>query len=179
MCAVWSWSGISGALGWGRYALLGHHVGISIRVCCCVYVGYPVGCGIFMDSPISGTMGYGTLSCTVLYCTELYCTALHCTELPWTALYCTALNWTEHCALCTVQFWVVLPVIYSLYTIGKLECHQKPRQLRQTSTTRFLGPSYIRHLPFFSVRLGLPPMDSETGWTGELLSNRALLILEN
>ena len=31
----------------------------------------------------------------------------------------------------------------------------------------------------FSVTLVLPPLDSETGWTGELWSNRNLLILEN
>ena len=30
-----------------------------------------------------------------------------------------------------------------------------------------------------SVMLVLPPMKSETGWTGELWSNRVLLILEN
>ena len=47
--------------------------------------------------------------------------------------------------------------------------------------------SYIRHEDFLlllrppssSVTLVLPPLDSETGWTGELWSNRILLILEN
>ena len=45
--------------------------------------------------------------------------------------------------------------------------------------------SYIRHEDFFrpspssSVTLVLPPLKSETGWTGELWSNRILLILEN
>ena len=42
--------------------------------------------------------------------------------------------------------------------------------------------SKIRHNDFFhsfSVTLRVPPLDSETGWTGELWSNRVLLILEN
>ena len=33
--------------------------------------------------------------------------------------------------------------------------------------------------PPSSVTLRGPPLDSETGWTGELWSNRVLLILEN
>ena len=37
--------------------------------------------------------------------------------------------------------------------------------------------SFVRS--FFSVTLVLPPLDSETGWTGELWSNGVLLILEN
>ena len=48
--------------------------------------------------------------------------------------------------------------------------------------------SYIRHEDFLllllllrppSVTLRGPPLDSETGWTGELWSKRVLLILEN
>ena len=46
--------------------------------------------------------------------------------------------------------------------------------------------SYIRHKDFLhldsvrqSVMLILPPLDSETGWTGELWSNRVVPILEN
>ena len=35
--------------------------------------------------------------------------------------------------------------------------------------------SVLRRL---SVRLRVPPLDSETGWTGELWSNPVLLILE-
>ena len=47
--------------------------------------------------------------------------------------------------------------------------------------------SYIRHEDFLLLllrppppsRSGDPPLDSETGWTGELWSNCVLLILEN
>ena len=48
--------------------------------------------------------------------------------------------------------------------------------------------SYIRHEDFLcpldsfffsSVTLRVPPLDSETGWTGELWSNCVFLILEN
>ena len=37
--------------------------------------------------------------------------------------------------------------------------------------------SFVR--PSSSVMLVLPPLKSETGWTGELWSNHVLLILEN
>ena len=43
-------------------------------------------------------------------------------------------------------------------------------------------PSYIRHEDFLLLlrhAQGTPPLKSETGWTGELWSNRVLLILEN
>ena len=44
--------------------------------------------------------------------------------------------------------------------------------------------SYIRHEDFlrpdfFSVRLRVPPLYSEMGWTGELWSKTKFLILEN
>ena len=46
-----------------------------------------------------------------------------------------------------------------------------------------LKESYIRHKDFrwssFFVRLRVPPLDSETGWTGEHWSNPILLIFEN
>ena len=51
-----------------------------------------------------------------------------------------------------------------------------------TITITLILKSYIRHEDFLrpsSVTLVLPPMKSETGWTGELWSNRVLLILEN
>ena len=47
-----------------------------------------------------------------------------------------------------------------------------------------LRASYIKHKDILllrpsSVTLRGPPLDSETGWTGELWSNRVLLICEN
>ena len=41
--------------------------------------------------------------------------------------------------------------------------------------TRISVRSFVR--PFVTLRG--PPLDSETGWTGELWSNPVLLILEN
>ena len=56
-------------------------------------------------------------------------------------------------------------------------------------TTNFCLRSKIRREDFLCLfvrpplpppsRSGYPPLDSETGWTGELWSNRVLLILEN
>ena len=49
----------------------------------------------------------------------------------------------------------------------------------------YFNPIYIRHKDFRppsvrpSVTLVLPPLGSETGWTGELWSNCILLILKN
>ena len=54
-----------------------------------------------------------------------------------------------------------------------------PIEYNRTLNGEFV--SNIRHEDFFRpfVALILPPLKSETGWTGELWSNRFLLILEN
>jgi hypothetical protein len=50
-------------------------------------------------------------------------------------------------------------------------------------TSKIRHEDFLRPLSFVLrpsyVTLRLPPLDSETGWTGELWSNRVLLILEN
>ena len=59
-------------------------------------------------------------------------------------------------------------------------CMTNTRSLLQKSG--ILAKSYIRHKDFFCPALlgsGDPPLDSATGWTGELWLNRVFLILEN
>ena len=69
--------------------------------------------------------------------------------------------------------WLIEAAFSILVSIQLSHLIEWPKEQREASN--------IRHEDFRSslVTLRVPPLDSETGWTGELWSNPVLLILEN
>ena len=79
------------------------------------------------------------------------------------------------CLLLDVKLGNSLKFKYSFVSIEKKNTALACGYLHPILDTRISVRSYVR----VCVTLRVPPLDSETGWTGELWSNPVLLILEN